>query len=244
MNHTWKSALQFGTVAALLSFAGVLGGFDQPKDNGKDKPAAKESDTKKSDEKKATKHEFKIEDGMYAEACSCKPPCPCELMGASMGCEGVGAYELKKATYEGKEISGSKIAYALNLAEKDGWVHVYVDQKDPKKHDAAVAFAKGALAVFGNITLTKDADIKIEEKDSKYTISVDDGKVMKLQTKPTMGGDGKTPMTHTNTHDALNPTFYQATIVAGEYKGGGKNFKLAEGRNSYFNDKMKSKGEV
>jgi len=240
MSHKWNSAVRLGVIAAMLSVAGVLAGFDQPKD----KPAAKEPEQKKADDKKAAKHEFKIEDGMYAEACSCKPPCPCELTGANMGCEGVGAYDLKKASYDGKDISGTKYAYALDLDEKDGWVHLYVDQKDPKKHDAAVAFAKGALAAFGTITLTKDADIKIEEKDSKYTVSVDDGKVMKFQTKPMLGGDGKTPMTHTNTHDALNPTFYQGTAVSAEYKGGGKDFKLAEGRNCYFNDKMKSKGEV
>lgn len=241
MKLTLRTSVQLSTVAALLACAGFLGGFDQPKDNGK--PAAKEAEHKK-DEKSAAKHEFKIEDGRYAEACSCRPPCPCELTGVSKGCEGVGAYELKKASYEGKDISGSKFAYALDLDEKDGWVHVYVDQKDAKKHDAAVAFAKAALTPFGNITVTKDADIKIDEKDSQYTVSVDDGKVMKFSTKPMMGGDGKTPMTHTNTHDALNPTFYQGTAVSGEYKGGGKEFKLSEGRNCYFNDHMKSKGEV
>ncbi len=80
---------------------------------------------------------------MYAEVCSCRPPCPCELTDVSMGCKGVAAYEIKKGTYDGKDISGTKFAYALSLAEKDGWVHIYVDQKDAKKHDASVAFANG-----------------------------------------------------------------------------------------------------
>jgi hypothetical protein len=236
MKVTLKTTVQLSTVAALLACAGFLGGFDQPKDKPAEKPAAKEPASKE-------KH-FDIENGMYAEACSCKPPCPCELTGVAMGCEGVGAYELKKATFDGHDISGTKIAYALNLAEKDGWVHVYVDQPDAKKHDAAVAFAKAALSVFGNITVTKDADIKIAEKDNKYTASVDNGKVMKFETEPMMGGDKTTPMTHTNTHDKLNPVFHQGAVVSAEYKGGDKEFKLAKGRNCYFNNHMKSKGEV
>jgi hypothetical protein len=239
----WTGMAKLGVVACVVAMAGVLGGFDQPKDSGKEKTAAKEPEQKKGEEKAGGKH-FDIESGMYSETCSCRPPCPCELTGANMGCEGVAAYELKKATYDGKDISGTKVAYALNLAEKEGWVHVYVDQKDAKKHDEAVAFAKAAFASFGPITLTKDAEIKIEEKESKYTVSVDGGKVMKFETKPMMGGDGSTPMSHTNTHDKLNPTFYQGTAVSGEYNGGGKSFKLSEGRNCYFNNHMKSKGEV
>jgi hypothetical protein len=238
MKQNWKSLAQFGVTAALFSLAGVLGGFDKPAKQDA-KPAAKAPDTKKEEPKA-----FDIETGMYAEACSCKPPCPCELTGVAMGCNGVGAYELKKATYDGKDISGTKFAYALNLAEKDGWVHVYVDQKDAKKHDAAMAFAKAAMSAFGTVTLSKDASVKIEEKDDKYTVSVDDGKVLKFETKPMLGGDKKTAMTHTNTHDKLNPVFHQGTVVSASYKGGDKDFTLAEGRNCYFNTHMKSKGDV
>src|SRR4051812_20101784 len=83
MKADWMNVVRVGTVAALVGAAGMLGGFDQPKDS-KDKPAAKEPEKAKGQEKKeehkpveAAKHEFKIEEGTYAEACSCHPPCPC-----------------------------------------------------------------------------------------------------------------------------------------------------------------------
>lgn len=228
------SGSKVGVLAAMLSLACVLGGMSAT-------PAA---NSPGAQEKKAEKHPLNIEDGMYAESCSCRPPCPCELTGVEMHCVGVGAYELKKATYNGKDISGTKMAYALDLDEKNGWVHVYVDQKDAAKHDDAVAFAKAALSAFGNITMTKDASISITQEDSHYKVSVDDGKVMRFETEPVMGGDKKTPITHTNTYDALNPTFYQGKSVSVHYSGGGKQITLEKGRNCYFNNAMKSKGEV
>src|SRR5262245_52676428 len=247
MKLTLKTSVQLSTVAALLACAGILGGFDQPKDNGKDKGAAKEPEHKKDEkgEKSAAKHEFKIEDAKYAEACSCMPPCSCELIGPDMSCKGVGAFELKSAKYDGKDISGTKIAYALGVGK---WVHVYVDQKDAKKHDAAEAFAKAAIAGFGPMTLAKDADIKIDEKGDKYTVSVDGGKVMKLETEPVMGGDEKTPLTYSNIKDPVHPVVMQGTTASCTYTGtdkdGEKSFKLEKGRNAYFNNHIKSNGTI
>jgi hypothetical protein len=249
MKHTWKSALKFGTVAALLSFAGILGGFDQPKDNGKDKPAAKEPETKKKDDKKsddkAAKHEFKIEDAKYAEACSCEAPCACELLGPDMTCKGVGAFELKSAKYDGKDISGTKMAYALGVGK---WVHVYIDQKDAKKHEAAEAFARAAISGFGPVKFVKDADISIEEKSDKYTVSVNAGKTMKFETEPVMGGDEKTPLTYSNVKDPIHPVMMQGKSTSVSYAGsdsdGDRGFKIDKGKNAYFNNHIKSNGSI
>jgi hypothetical protein len=54
-----------------------------------------------------------------------------------------------------------------------------------------------------------DAKIDINGKDGAYTVKVDGGKIMTCTTEPVLGGDNKTPITHTNTKDALNPTMYQ-----------------------------------
>ncbi len=35
-------------------------------------------------------------EGLYVEGCSCAPPCPCELVGVAMGCEGVGVIVFQK----------------------------------------------------------------------------------------------------------------------------------------------------
>jgi hypothetical protein len=242
MNRNLTSVLQLGTVAALISFAGVLGGFDQPKD----KPAAKETaGADKKADASAAKHDFKVDDGRYVETCSCMPPCACELIGPDMSCKGVAAFEFKSAKYNGQDISGTKMAYAVGVGK---WVHIYIDQKDPKKHDAALAFSKAALNGFGPVTLTKDADIKIDEKADKYTVSVDGGKTMQFETEPVMGGDEKTPITYSNVHDPVHPVMMQGSAISASYKGsdkdGEKTFKLDKGRNAFFNNHLKSSGSV
>jgi hypothetical protein len=250
MTHTWKTPVHLGMVAGLLSLAGFIGGFDQPKGN--EKAAAKEQEHKKEEKKadekkseKASKHEFKIEDARYAEACSCEAPCACELIGPDMSCKGVGAFELKSAKYDGKDISGTKIAYALGVGK---WVHVYVDQKDAKKREAAEAFAKTALAGFGEVKFAKEAPIDIEEKGDKYTVTVDGGKTLKFETEPVMGGDEKTPITYSNVKDPVHPVMMQGKAVSCTYSGSDKDgdhsFKLDKGKNAFFNNHIKSSGSL
>jgi hypothetical protein len=234
------SAVQVGAVAMLVGSAGLLGGFDQPKD-AKDKPAAAEPETK-SDSKATAKHEFKIDEGIYAETCTCRPPCPCELTGAEMSCQGVTAEQVTKGTYDGKDISGTRYAAALDLSNK--FVRIYVDQKDPKKHDAAVAFAKAALAGFGTPDMVKDADIDLKERENSFTVTVDGGKTMSFKTKPMLGGDGKTPVTHTNTMDPVNKVMMQGQCVECTYKDGDKSITVKEGRNAYFNTHVQCSGSV
>ncbi len=194
-------------------------------------------------EKAATsdKKPFSIEQGYYVEACSCRAPCPCELTGAMKGCEGVGAYSFDKAMYDGQDLSGTKIAYALFLGET---VIVYIDAPDAKKHAAVEKFARAALAGFGPIKQVKDAKVEISGKDGAYTAKVDGGKVMSCTTEPVMGGDGKTPLVHTNTQDALNPTMYQGRCTSCTYTDGDNKIELEKGRNSYFNQHMKSSGKL
>lgn len=242
--HHLGSIVKAGTAALLIGAVGILGGLTQPEKKDNAKPGAPIQKLEAKKEPAAAKHDFSIDSGTYAETCTCRPPCPCELTGAVMGCNGVGAYELSKATYNGADISGTKFAYALGLGD---WLNIYVDQPDPKKHDAAVAFAKGALAGFakdGKANKVVDAKIKIEEKNGAYTASVNDGKIMSFRTEPVLGGDKKTPITHSNTHDPVNPVFLQGECVEASYKDGDQKFEIDQGRNSYFNNHIKSSGSV
>ena len=72
---------------------------------------------------------------------------------------------------------------------------------------------------------------------------VEDGKIIKFETEPVLGVDKKTPVSHTNTNNKLNSTFYQAKTISGNFNDGGKSFELKDS-NSYFNPEMKSSGQM
>jgi hypothetical protein len=218
----------------LVAMAGSAAIAGAPAGPGAAQPADKAKGEAKKDQK-----DFNVE-GYYCEACSCKPPCPCEMTEANGACKGVGAYHFTSGKYDGKDISGARVAYALHVGD---WVNIYIDAKDDQKA-AVEAFARAALAGFGPIKSVKSAKVEMTHKDGHYTVSVDGGKVFSCQTDPVMGGDKKTPIVHQNTQDALNPTMYQGTCVSCEYKDGDQAFKLDKGRNAYFNDHMSAKGKI
>jgi hypothetical protein len=176
--------------------------------------------------------------GTFVEGCSCMGVCPCELTGLKDGCDGVGALMVTSGNYQGVDLSGSKIVYASTPGQ---WVRLYVETKDSKQNHAARDFASSYFSGFGKVEDVKDAKIDISGKDGKYMVSVDNGAIMKLETEPVLGGDKKTPITHTNTHSMLNPTVMQGKTISGSYKDGERSFTL-EGSNSYFNPRVKSSG--
>jgi hypothetical protein len=177
--------------------------------------------------------------GTFVEGCSCMGVCPCELTGLKDGCEGLGAMMLGTgSSYDGVDLSGVKIVYASAIGQ---WVRLYVDAPDAKKNKAARDFASSYYRGFGKVEAVNDASIDWTGKDGKYTVLISKGDLMKLVTEPVLGGDGKTPITHTNTHSALNPSVMQGKTVSASYKDGDKSITL-EGSNSYFNTRMKSSG--
>jgi len=186
------------------------------------------------------KQDFAV-DGYYVEACSCKPPCPCELTGAMMGCTGVGAYQFNHGKYGSEDFSGTRVAYTLDIGES---VHVYIDAPDGAKRAAAERFARAALAGFGPVKGVHDAKIEITGRDGSYTLKVDGGKTIDCTTEPVLGGDHKTPVSHQNTQDALNPTMYQGLCVSCSFVDGSKSKSLSKGRNAYFNQDMHSHGNI
>ena len=188
----------------------------------------------------ADKHPFNIR-GLYSETCSCHAPCPCEMIGLEKGCEGVGAMQLSSGSYNGQDLSGMKAAYAVAPGE---WVIVYVQPAKPEQAKAAREFLMAVFSNWGKVEAIKDAKIDITGKGGNYTVAVDDGKIMKYQTKVVLGGDQKSPIAHMNIADPLNHTFFQALSESGTFKDGGHTITLGKGTNSYFNEQMDGHGEL
>lgn len=224
--NRWKRIISIGT-AALLAGAAGLGTAAQP---------ALASERAQAKETK----EFAVE-GYYVEACSCAAPCPCELVGPNMMCEGVGAYSFEKGSYGGEDFSGVRMAYSLKIGKE---VHIYLDAPDAAKKAAAEKFSRAALAGFGPCKGVHDAKIEFTGKDGAYTVKLGGGKLMTLVTEPVLGGDKKTPVVHMNTQDTVNPVMYQGSCVSCTFADGDVKITLEKGRNSYFNQHMKSSGKI
>lgn len=178
--------------------------------------------------------------GSYLEGCSCSAPCPCDLVGPAKTCEGIGAFEFDSGRYGTVGLAGVKVAYAGSGGK---WVRVYIDAKNEKQRKAAEAFLRAAEGAFGPIESVKAAKITITRRGYKYTLRVDNGKVMVLTTEPILGGDGKTPLVYSNTHDPVHPTVMQGKTISGKYHDGNRTIDL-KGTNAYFNTRLASSGKL
>ena len=188
----------------------------------------------------APRADFTVE-GMFVDVCCCMPPCPCEVTEVATGCQGVGVHQISTGLYAGDDLSGAKIAHAKVVGE---WVNLYIDAKDETQRAAAEKFGRAAFGKFGPIKEVKAAKIDISGADGKYTVTVDGGKIMKFETEPVLGGDGKTPVGYTNIKNAVNPNVYQGTCVSATYSDGAKKVKVEKGQNSHFNPRLKSSGKI
>jgi len=178
--------------------------------------------------------------GTYLEGCSCKAVCSCDMISIHRGCEGVGVLDITSGDFKGVDLSGGKIA--IGMAPM-GWVHAYVDGKTPAQREALSAFAKKAFAAFGKVEATENAAISISGKNGRYSVSVNGGKTMRLQTRPVLGGDKRTAITHNNVPNPMVPSYSQGKTVSGSFNGGGHSFQLKDS-NSFFNDHVMSKGSI
>ena len=181
--------------------------------------------------------------GIYTDTCTCQIPCTCDLTGDSPGmCKGVGAVAITRGDFSGADLSGVRFAYALVMGD---WLRLYVDAPDPAHRATAEKFLRGFCADWGKLESVSDAKIEIVEKDGGYAVQVDGGKVMKFVIAPVIGGDGKTPLAHTNTHGAVTSTFLQGkSAIVTTYRDETHSFDIPAGRNGYFNDKVDSGGSL
>jgi hypothetical protein len=186
------------------------------------------------------KADFSVE-GMFVDCCSCRPPCPCEVTEVAPGCVGIGAHQISGGTYAGEDLAGVKIAHAKVVGE---WVNLYIEARDEKQRAAVEKFGRAAFAGFGPIGEVKAARIEISGADGRYSVTVDGGEIMKFETEPVLGGDGKTPVMYTNIKNAVNPTVYQGRVVSATYTDGDKRITVGKGRNSHFNPALTSSGKI
>jgi len=181
--------------------------------------------------------------GVYTETCACGVPCKCELTGEiPPTCQGVGAFRFTSGDYAGRDLAGVSLAYAVKPGE---WVRVYIDAPDPAHRATAEQFARVAYRDWGKMEAVKDARIEIKGDHGAYTVAVDGGKIMSYVTAPILGGDGKTALTHGNTHSVFTDTFLQAQSAGKTvYHDDQRAFELDPGRNAYFNEKMSGHGSL
>ena len=177
-------------------------------------------------------------DGMYVEGCSCSAPCPCEITGLSMGCQGVGGFSIGHGSFEGADVSGVKFAYATTPGD---WVICYVDASTEAKRSAGAALAKAAFGAWGKMGDVKTAPIELNGSGGKYTLTVDDGKIMSLTTEPFFGLDKTKPITYSNINSVVHPQVMQAKTLVCTFHDGDKKFEI-KGSNAYYNPAMKVHG--
>lgn len=174
-------------------------------------------------------------EGSYVEGCSCAPPCPCELTGVRMGCEGVGGFHFLKGTFGGKDISGVRMAYAVAPGD---WITCYVDAPDATRRAAAVTLCRTAFKDWGKMGPVKSAKITIEVTRGRCKLRVDGGSVMSLDTEPIFGIDKTTAMRYTNINSPLHPEVWQAKTVKCTYRDDDRSFEI-EDTNGYYNPTIK-----
>lgn len=173
-------------------------------------------------------------DAVFIEGCSCQDVCVTEVTGTDAKCHGLAAMDFHRASYAGKDFSGSRAAWAWG----PGWVHLYVDAKSPRR-DGLVKFLKAALSDWGtmeNVTLAKVAV-------DKYSASVADGKMASITIAPVLGGDGKTPVEHTNLGSLFHDRLNQGKIKTAWYKEPGHEADW-NGTNAFFNAHCRMSGKV
>ena len=177
--------------------------------------------------------------GEFIDSCSCNIGCSCPMGMIESGCQGIGVMVIKSGTFAGGDMSGAKIAYATAPGK---WVRAYVDAPAGAM-PAASAFAASALAGFGKVEFVKPARVALSGANGAYTFSVDGGKIMKASTMMVRGGDGHSPIVHSNLPDPLNDKFAQGKTVSGRYSDAGRSFTL-KGSNSYYNTGLNKSGRL
>ena len=175
--------------------------------------------------------------GSTIEGCSCGVTCSCPWMGLSKGCQAVNVIAMTGGTYKGVNLAGAKIAHGGLPGNR---IYIYVDASEAQR-EAVTAFAKAYWASEGKLEGVRNVKIDISGDAGKYTVRIDGGKIAQLTTEPILGGDKKTPVTHTNTSDPW--ALKQARTVKGSFHDGNISFTL-ENTNSYFNEHIEKSGKM
>jgi hypothetical protein len=89
--------------------------------------------------------------GTYLETCNCDPGCGCNFRGipnsAEGNCEAFVAHAIEQGTYDGVDLSGAKVAWALwwpgAIHDRGGHGHAYVDCAGEEQFEALARIWRG-----------------------------------------------------------------------------------------------------
>lgn len=181
--------------------------------------------------------------GIYTDTCTCRIPCTCDLTGdVPDSCLGIGAVAITHGDFSGSDLSGVRFAWAMDMGK---WVRIYVDAPDSAHRAAAERFVRALCADWGTMESIRDAKIAISAKNGGYAAEVNGGSTMDFEIAPVIGGDGKTPLVHSNTHSQLTSTFLQGSSAKPSvFRDELRSFKIATGRNGYFDPNMDHSGTL
>jgi len=179
--------------------------------------------------------------GVYTDTCTCRIPCTCDLTGDTPdSCLGVGVVGITRGDFSGSDLSGVRFAWAMDMGK---WVRIYIDAPDATHRAAAEQFVRALCTDWGKMEAIRDAKIEITAKNGGYTAKVNGGSTMDFEIAPVIGGDGKTPLVHSNTHSQLTSTFLQGSSAKQSvFHDDDRVFNIAAGRNGYFDPNMDHTG--
>jgi hypothetical protein len=187
----------------------------------------------------AEKHNFNVA-GTFVEGCTCQIVCHCNVSGAAHGCHAIEAIAITSGSYNGANLAGTKIAVAVVARE---WAQIYVDAPGPAQREAATGFARALYGGDTKIEAVNNARVELSGRDGRYTLSVDGGKTIELQTEPVLGADARNPVMHSNTRTPLSPIVYQGRTIKGVFHDGNRSFILEAG-NAFFNPHTHHSGKI
>ena len=181
--------------------------------------------------------------GVYTDTCTCRIPCTCDLTGDTPdSCLGIGVVEITRGDFSGKDLSGVSFAWAMDMGK---WVRIYVDAPDAIHRAAAEQFVRALCADWGKMEVVKDAKIEIAAKAGGFTAKVNGGSTMDFEIAPVIGGDGNTPLVHSNTHSQLTSTFLQGSSAKPSvFHDDDRVFNITAGKNGYFDPNMDHTGTL
>jgi hypothetical protein len=148
--------------------------------------------------------------GTYLETCNCDPGCGCNFRGVPSSpegnCEAFLAHAIERGSYDGLDLSGAKVAWALwwpgAIHDKGGHGHAYVDCETDEQFDALSRIWRGeegyGLFEIFNSTLTEPSAVDratvamtIDGKRSRYSVEGVGESILTPLTNPVTGEENK-----------------------------------------------------
>lgn len=148
--------------------------------------------------------------GTYLETCNCDPGCGCNFRGVPSSpegnCEAFLAHAIERGEYEGLDLAGAKVAWALwwpaAIHDKGGHGHAYVDCGSDEQYEALSRIWRGdeGYGLFEIFNSTLEEPSKVDRAEVAMTL---DGKRSRFSVAG-VGESVLTPLTNPVTGEENN----------------------------------------